>query len=46
MLMALYMHRGPFSKCVISEIDRRVSELDAIHPVRASGSSRPVEVGQ
>jgi len=29
MLMALYMHLGPFSKRVISEIDRRISELDS-----------------
>jgi hypothetical protein len=28
MLMALYMHLGPFSKRVISEIDRRIAELD------------------
>jgi radical SAM superfamily enzyme YgiQ (UPF0313 family) len=46
MLMALYMHLGPFSKRVISEIDRRVAELDGMHPVRAPGSSvraRPVK---
>jgi Domain of unknown function (DUF4070) len=28
MLMALYMHLGPFSKHVIGEIDRRIFELD------------------
>jgi hypothetical protein len=28
MLMALYMHLGPFSKRVIGEIDRRIAELD------------------
>ena len=28
MLMALYMHLGPFSKNVIGEIDRRIAELD------------------
>jgi hypothetical protein len=28
MLMALYIHLGPFSKRVISEIDRRIAELD------------------
>jgi len=28
MLMALYLHLGPFSKHVISEIDRRIAELD------------------
>jgi hypothetical protein len=39
MLMALYMHLGPFSKLVISEIDRRVAELDGMHPVKAPGSS-------
>src|SRR5260370_760398 len=46
MLMALYMHLGPFSKHVISEIDRRVAELDGMPPVRAPGSStraRPVK---
>ena len=35
MLMALYLHLGPFSKRVISEIDRRIDELDAMPPVRA-----------
>ena len=39
MLMALYLHLGPFSERVISEIDRRVAELDGMHPVRAPGSS-------
>jgi transposase len=39
MLMALYMHLGPFSKRVISEIDRRIAELDSMHPVRATESS-------
>jgi hypothetical protein len=34
--MALYMHFGPFSKSVISEIDRRIAELDAMPPVRAT----------
>jgi hypothetical protein len=34
MLMALYMHFGPFSKRVISEIDRRIAELDGMPPVR------------
>jgi radical SAM superfamily enzyme YgiQ (UPF0313 family) len=28
MLMALYMHLGPFSKHVIGEIDRRIAQLD------------------
>jgi len=37
MLMALYLHLGPFSKRVISEIDRRISELDGMPPVRAAG---------
>jgi hypothetical protein len=35
--MALYMHLGPFSKHVISEIDRRIAELDGMPPVRATG---------
>jgi radical SAM superfamily enzyme YgiQ (UPF0313 family) len=39
MLMALYLHLGPFSKRVISEIDRRIAELDGMHPVRATESS-------
>ena len=38
MLMALYLHLGPFSKRVISEIDRRIAELDGMHPVRATES--------
>ncbi|WP_375782705.1 B12-binding domain-containing radical SAM protein [Bradyrhizobium sp. Pha-3] len=33
MLMALYLHFGPFSKHVIGEIDRRIAELDAMPPV-------------
>jgi hypothetical protein len=37
MLMALYMHLGPFSKRVISEIDRRIAELDAMPPAMAAG---------
>jgi radical SAM superfamily enzyme YgiQ (UPF0313 family) len=37
MLMALYMHLGPFSKRVIGEIDRRIDELDDMPPVRAAG---------
>jgi hypothetical protein len=37
MLMALYMHLGPFSERVISEIDRRIAELDGMPPVRAAG---------
>jgi hypothetical protein len=36
MLMALYLHLGPFSKCVIGEIDRRIAELDVVAPARAS----------
>jgi uncharacterized protein DUF4070 len=36
MLMALYMHLGPFSKRVISEIDRRIAELDGMPPVTAT----------
>jgi len=30
MLMALYMHLGPFSKRVIGEIDRRIDELVSV----------------
>src|SRR6516165_5177799 len=40
MLMALYMHLGPFSKRVIGEIDRRMAELDAIPPAMAVGAER------
>jgi radical SAM superfamily enzyme YgiQ (UPF0313 family) len=36
-LMALYLHLGPFSKHVISEIDRRIAELDGMPPVRVAG---------
>ena len=36
MLMALYLHFGPFSKYVIGEIDRRIAELDAGPPMRAT----------
>ena len=36
MMMALYMHLGPFSKRVIGEIDRRIAELDDMPPVRAT----------
>jgi len=46
MQMALYLHLGPFSKRVISEIDRRIAELDGVHPVRdlePSAPPRPVK---
>jgi radical SAM superfamily enzyme YgiQ (UPF0313 family) len=36
-LMALYLHLGPFSKHVIGEIDRRIAELDDMHLARAAG---------
>jgi hypothetical protein len=36
MLMALYLHLGPFSKRVINEIDCRIAELDVAAPARAS----------
>ncbi|MGY4567652.1 B12-binding domain-containing radical SAM protein [Bradyrhizobium sp. USDA 3256] len=36
MLMALYLHFGPFSKHVIREIDRRIAALDDMPPVRAT----------
>ena len=39
MLMALYLHLGPFAKRVISEIDRRIAELDGMSPVRATVDS-------
>jgi len=32
MLMALYLHLGPFSRHVITEIDRRIAELDCEAP--------------
>lgn len=35
MLMALYLHFGPFSKYVIGVIDRRIAELDDTPAVRA-----------
>jgi hypothetical protein len=42
MLMALYLHLGPFSKRVISEIDRRIAELDGAAPACAEiGLSLP-----
>ena len=31
-MMAIYLHLGPFSKHVISEIDRRIAELDEVAP--------------
>ena len=40
MLMALYMHLGPFSKRVIGEIDRRLAELDAVPLAIAVGAER------
>jgi hypothetical protein len=40
MLMALYMHLGPFSKRVISDIERRIDELDGMPPVRATGGKQ------
>jgi radical SAM superfamily enzyme YgiQ (UPF0313 family) len=35
-LMAMYLHLGPFSKHVISEIDRRIAELDETSPPTAA----------
>jgi hypothetical protein len=35
MLMALYMHLGPFSKHVIGEINRRIAEIDEANPAFA-----------
>ena len=40
MLMALYMHLGPFSKHVISEIDRRIAELDDVPLMGATASAQ------
>jgi hypothetical protein len=37
MLMALYIHFGPFSKRVIGEIDRRIAELDSIPQLKVAG---------
>jgi hypothetical protein len=39
MLMALYLHLGPFSKHVIGEIDGRIADLDDVPSERATGSS-------
>jgi radical SAM superfamily enzyme YgiQ (UPF0313 family) len=36
MLMALYIHLGPFSKRVSSEIDRRIDELNDMPPLRTT----------
>ncbi len=36
MLMALYLHLGPFARRVVGEIDRRIAELDDVSPVRAT----------
>jgi hypothetical protein len=40
MLMALYMHLGPFSQRVIGEIDRRIAELADVLPLPATGFER------
>jgi radical SAM superfamily enzyme YgiQ (UPF0313 family) len=40
MLMALYMHLGPFSQRVIGEIDRRIAELDDVLPLPATELER------
>jgi hypothetical protein len=40
MLMALYMHLGPFSERVIGEIDRRIAELDDVLPLPATELER------
>jgi len=39
MLLALYLHLGPFSKHVIGEIDGRIADLDDVPLERATGSS-------
>jgi hypothetical protein len=41
--MALYMHLGPFSKHVIGQIDRRLAELDDVHPAMVTGNNRTNE---
>jgi hypothetical protein len=41
MLMALYMHLGPFSKNVIGEIDRRIAELDEANRGSAAEAVAP-----
>ena len=40
MLMALYLHLGPFSKRVISQIDRRIAELDDMPSVITPQATR------
>jgi radical SAM superfamily enzyme YgiQ (UPF0313 family) len=45
MLMALYMHLGPFSKNVIGEIDRRIAQLDVKLTTSNAGRGHAVEVG-
>lgn len=40
MLMALYIHLGPFSRRVIGEIDRRLLELDALPATMIAGPER------
>jgi hypothetical protein len=42
MLMALYLHLGPFSKRVIGEIDRRIAELDDMPSVITPKATRDV----
>jgi hypothetical protein len=41
MLMALYMHLGPFSKNVIGEIDRRIAQLDEANRGSAAEAVMP-----
>ncbi len=45
-LMALYLHLGPFSRHVIGEIDRRIAELDEAVPMLAPLASRDAAAAQ
>jgi radical SAM superfamily enzyme YgiQ (UPF0313 family) len=42
MLMAMYMHLGPFSRRVIAEIDRRIADEDAALPAMIPAAREPV----
>jgi len=40
LLMAMYIHLGPFSRRAIEQLDQRIAEIDAANLVSAPATSR------
>jgi hypothetical protein len=41
MMLALYLHLGPFSRYVIQQIEQKIEELDNVSLVRHERTDRP-----